>query len=282
MISLIVATVGRVEELGRLLASLEAQTSGDFEVIVVDQNPDGRLLPLLAGHPRLPLRHLRSEPGLSRARNAGLRAARGDLLAIPDDDCWYPPGLLSSVGAWFGAHPAFALLSAAVRTASGAPSGPRSPARSCPCNRTNVWRCAVSTALFLRRKVADSIGEFDESLGVGSPSIYQSGEETDYILRALARGFAMWYEASLIVHHPPLDAIARLRRTSYPFALGTGRVLRLHGYGLGTVGAHLARSLGGAALSLCRGQFDRALVYTLRGAGQLAGYVSAPHRGATS
>jgi glycosyltransferase involved in cell wall biosynthesis len=100
MISLLVATLGRVDELNRLLASLENQDAG-FEVLVVDQNPDDRLAPVLAAHSRLAARHLRSERGLSRARNVGLRAAQGDLIAIPDDDCWYPAGLLARVEEWF-------------------------------------------------------------------------------------------------------------------------------------------------------------------------------------
>ena len=43
MISLIVATKDRVAELGRLLGSLENQVYREFEVIIVDQNPDDRL-----------------------------------------------------------------------------------------------------------------------------------------------------------------------------------------------------------------------------------------------
>jgi hypothetical protein len=137
-----------------------------------------------------------------------------------------------------------------------------------------VWMCAVSTALFMRRTVTDAVGGFNESIGVGASTPYQSGEETDYVLRAFEHGFEMWFEASLTIHHPPLDSMARLRKTTYPFALGTGRILRMHGYPLHQVGAHLARSLGGVAVSLCRGQLDRAVVYALRGAGQFAGYIS--------
>jgi glycosyltransferase involved in cell wall biosynthesis len=274
VISLIVATMNRVDELDRLLVSLEQQSCCDFELIVVDQNPDGRLVPLLANHHRLDIRHLRSERGLSRARNVGLRAARGELIAIPDDDCWYPPNLLAAVTSWFDSHPTFGLLGTTLRTEEDQPSGPRSPAASCAVTRTNVWRCAVSTALFMRRAVVDAVGEFDEMIGVGARSPYQSGEETDYILRAFEHEFGMWYESSLSVQHPPLHSIARLKKTSYPFALGTGRLLRRHRYPLHQVGAHLARSFGGAAVSLCRGKLDRALVYALRGAGQLAGYVS--------
>jgi GT2 family glycosyltransferase len=274
VISLIVATIHRVDELDRLLISLEQQSTKDFEVIVVDQNPDDRLVPLLRAHDRLAIRHLRSGRGLSRARNVGLSAARGEFIAIPDDDCWYPADLLAAITAWFDAHPRFGLLGTAVRTADNLPSGPRSPAVSCGCTKSNVWKCAVSTALFMRRAVTIVLGGFDENIGVGAASPYQSGEETDYVLRAFEHGFEMWYEPSLTVHHPPLDSIARLRKTTYPFALGTGRVLRMHGYPLHEVGAHLARSFGGVAVSLCCGELNRAVVYALRGAGQLAGYIS--------
>jgi glycosyltransferase involved in cell wall biosynthesis len=110
MISLIVATLNRVTELERLLNSLEAQSYRDFEVLVVDQNPDERLLPVLDAHDGLTIRHLRSQRGLSRARNVGLRVAGGDIISIPDDDCWYPPDLLRNLTEWFEAHPEYDVL----------------------------------------------------------------------------------------------------------------------------------------------------------------------------
>ena len=45
--SLIVATLNRTDELGTLLESLNRQDHRDFEVIVIDQNADQRLVPLL-------------------------------------------------------------------------------------------------------------------------------------------------------------------------------------------------------------------------------------------
>lgn len=274
MISLIVATVNRLAELDRLLCSLEDQSCRDFEVIVVDQNPDDRLVPVLSRHACLVIRHLRSERGLSRARNAGLRVARGEIIAIPDDDCWYPKDLLASVTEWFESHSGFGLLGMALRTAEHKRSGPNTPATARRCTKSNVWGCGMSPALFMRRLVSTAVGDFNEDIGVGASSAYQSGEETDYILRAFEHGFQMWFEPSLTVHHPPTYSIERLKKATYPYALGTGWVLRIHNFPLHQVGGRLIRSLGGAAVSLCQGDLAKAQVYMLRGAGQLVGYIS--------
>lgn len=276
MVSLIVATVNRVVEVDRLLTSLDGQTYKEFEVIIVDQNQDERLAPLFARHPGLVIKHLRSHPGLSRARNAGLRAATGDIIAIPDDDCWYPEQLLAQVTGWFTSHPEFGIFNVVKRSAENQPVGPRWPVTARKCTRADVWRCAISSAIFMRRSVCDAVGCFNEDLGVGAASKYQSGEETDYVLRALEHGFQMWYEPSLTVHHPPLDSVDRLRRNAYPFALGAGYVLRVHDYPLHVVAGQVVRSLGGATVSLFRGDLARAHAYLLRGAGQLVGYLSGP------
>ncbi|MGD0790749.1 MAG: glycosyltransferase family A protein [Terriglobales bacterium] len=274
MISLIVATINRVAELDRLLSSLDEQSYRDFEVIVVDQNSDHRLAPLLSAHNGLAICHLQSERGLSRARNVGLRVAQGDILAIPDDDCWYPQHLLASVAAWFESHSGFGLLGTTLRDAENKTSGSSFPAKSRRCTKGDIWRCVTSGTLFMRRSVSAAVGGFNEDFGVGAPSEYQGAEEKDYVMRALKNGFQMWYEASLTVHHPPINSIERLRKTTYSYALSEGRVQRMHHYPLHRLGGHLIRSLGGAAVSLCHGDLARTRVYVLRGAGQLVGYVS--------
>jgi glycosyltransferase involved in cell wall biosynthesis len=277
MISLIVATLNRVTELERLLQSLEDQTYRDFEVLVVDQNPDERLVPVLALHAGLAIRHLRSERGLSRARNVGLRAARGEILAIPDDDCWYPEGLLGTVAEWFESHAEFGLLFTALRTAENTLSGPRTPAMARRCVKSDVSTClAASAALFMRRSVMIAVGGFNEYLGIGAASKYQAAEERDYVLRAHQKGFEFWYEPAFTVHHPPFGSIERLKKTTYTYALSEGCMQRMYSYPLHKVGSDLIRSFGGAAVRLCQGDLFNASVYMLRGTGQLIGYISGP------
>ena len=98
--SLILATVGRTVELNRLFDSLLVQTFHDFEVIVVDQNQDERLMPIVhrARCLGLAIRHVHYfPPNLALARNAGIAQARGQWLGFPDDDCWYEPHTLEQI-----------------------------------------------------------------------------------------------------------------------------------------------------------------------------------------
>ncbi|HZN95367.1 MAG TPA: glycosyltransferase family 2 protein, partial [Myxococcales bacterium] len=99
-ISLVVATFNRAPLLARLLQQLDAQTlpPSQFEVVVVD---DGSKEPV-AGHldglsVRYPLRVLRqANAGVAKARHQGVLQARGEILAIVDDDMQVPPEFLKA------------------------------------------------------------------------------------------------------------------------------------------------------------------------------------------
>src|SRR5687768_2332931 len=95
LFSLIVPTLNRREEVQRLLASIEAQSSRNFEVIIVDQNLNDLLDAVCRDFAsRMPLKHLKVESrGAARARNHGLGVAKGAIINFPDDDCEFTPGL---------------------------------------------------------------------------------------------------------------------------------------------------------------------------------------------
>ena len=270
--SLIVATINRVEELDRLLSSLGRQTYRDFEVIVVDQNPDDRLLPVLEKHTQLSIRRLLSERGLSRARNVALRVAGGEIVTFPDDDCWYPDELLATVTEWLEAHPQYGALFTATRTADGELMTPKWAPASGPCTRKSVLYSVVSFTGFIRRKVISAIGLFDERIGVGSASPYQSGEDIDYFIRPLEAGFRMWYEPAYTVYHPRFQSLDRLRQRAYGYALGIGYVLRKHKYTWWDLWKTWCRSFAGAILHFCKGDLGWAQVYWRRAAGLFHGY----------
>jgi glycosyltransferase involved in cell wall biosynthesis len=189
---LVVATVGRTDELGRLLDSLAAQDYERLRVVVVDQNDDERLAPILAGR-ALQLEHVRSVRGLSRARNAGLGLVEGDVVAFPDDDCTYPAGLLDEIARRFVADEELGGITGRVEDESGASSASWQR-DAADLDRENVWNRANSATLFLRRSVVERVGTFDERLGIGSGEPWSSSEEIDYVVRAIDAGARIAYD----------------------------------------------------------------------------------------
>jgi glycosyltransferase involved in cell wall biosynthesis len=229
--SLIVATLGRTNELESLLQSLATQTYLGFECIIVDQNSDRRVKDIADRWKQiLNLRVVDSAPGLSRARNVGMKGARGDVLAFPDDDCWYNPPLLASVSSWFDKHHEFGILTVGSEDLDGVPSGNRWIQNRCEIRASNVFRTTFSSTIFVRRAAAIQGELFDESIGVGSGTGFGSGEETDYILGLLAIGVRGHFDRTWHVGHPKRDMlsghVSESRATSY--GRGMGYVLQKH------------------------------------------------------
>lgn len=233
MFSLILATYGRVDEIGRLMDSLERQTFRDFELIVADQNLDQRVLPYVerARRSGWAVQHLRlAQPNLSAARNAGARAATREWMAIPDDDCWYEPDTLERVAR---------RLSEAASVDGLAIHWQEQVHRVAPEAdtplRLETWRHfqgsdASSITLFLRTATVLSVGGFDERLGVGQ--WYGAGEETDLVLALLANGACIERLPAARVHHDfgprPFVSLAAEFRQSRGRARGWGALCAKH------------------------------------------------------
>jgi glycosyltransferase involved in cell wall biosynthesis len=270
--SLIVATLGRTEPLVRLLESLSRQTSTGFEVIVVDQNPEGFLsaaiLPFLS---RLTIVVIRSERGLARARNAGLRHASGSIVGFPDDDCWYDTGAVEQCLEIFSAPAAPDGITGICLDEKGEQSAGTFDSDAGPLTRQNVWRRANSTTTFCRTAVATAIGGFDESLGLGSGTRWGSGEETDLLIRALDHGFRFEYHPEFVIRHPQVNAPsaknARLR--ALPYARGFARVLKKHKYPLSDCTASVVRPALGAVFYMATGRLSRACLAFWTSVGRL-------------
>ena len=160
-------------------------------------------------------------PGLSRARNAGVRAARAPVIAFLDDDARAGPGWLEALG------PAFADAQVA------AAGGPIELTWTCP--RPPWWtpeldyfvqgRCdygarprhlqfpqvLYGSNLAVRRAVFAELGLFRESLGRAGPNLI-SGEEVELELRIYRAGFAVAYQPAAVVTHL---AVARRATPQY-------------------------------------------------------------------
>ena len=276
--SLIVCTVTRTAELEAFLGSLAAQKQPPaFEVIVVDQNPDDRLAPLLDRcRGRFPVRRLRSEIGLSRARNVGLAAASGDIVAIPDDDCTYPPDLLHRLAAYFDANPGCDGVSTLVTDRDGSFSAGGYMAGSpLAIDRGNIWRTAVSPSIFVRRSAVGEV-RFDETLGVGSGTVYGSGEESDFLLQLLEHHRRLDYRPEFVVHLPCFHGPWRAERGRL-YGNGMGRVLRKHRYPAWRAMFYASLQLVRAVQFLLKLNPSRSRFHLAMALGRLHGYFHVRH-----
>lgn len=231
MLSVIVVTVDRPREVERLLLSLTQQTCRDFEVILMHA-PGLPAATVAAMTGKFPGLHIRAFPTpdtcLSRSRNAALPHIRGDCFAIADDDCVYTPEVVARVLATFREHPELGvLMGTPLSLDPGALPAGDAPV---PLPRWRLFTSCPSYVQFYRTAVTAVVDGFDESLGVGSGTPWQSGEETDFALRAVDAGFAAARVPSVVILHPSaLPAGTALRRKLSGYARGRMRLLRKHG-----------------------------------------------------
>ena len=223
MFSLVVCTVDRFDRLERLFQSLRAQTCRDFEVVLVDQNPDDRLVPVIENYrSSFPINHLRSPKGLSLARNRGLAVSGGAYVGFPDDDCWYRPETLADVASKFRRHGELCVVTGRTVDASDKPSLSPSGNLEVDVDRKNYLSCGNSNSIFVTRQLLDVIGGFDERLGVGAVTPFQSGEEAESGRRRKVRAIFSGYRGSsrsgrrrcdLVSRHTRGEIRSRLRRS---------------------------------------------------------------------
>jgi glycosyltransferase involved in cell wall biosynthesis len=281
LISLVTCTLGRKDKLLRLLDSLQRQETAQFELILVDQNAPGFLDAELEPFKSLfTIEHLHTPRGLSLGRNLGLQQARGRLVAFPDDDCWYRPLTLHQVVGLFDSHTALDFVTG--RTFDAANISSLSPTLDVAARigRKNYLVCGNSNTIFARTAAVRRIGGFDEHLGVGAATPFQSGEESDLLLSAIAADMQLAYFPELIVHHDQVDksnAVAYVERAG-KYGTGYGAILRKHDFGIGYLCLRVLRSAARSVLHALQLQWTEARYKRSWALGIWSGYWLWPRR----
>lgn len=184
--------------LARAVGAILGQTySGPLECLVVfDQSkPDQGLA---SDHPDRTVRVLSNTrvAGLAGARNSGILAASGDLVAFcDDDDVWHPDKLARQVGtlghAWTSVTGI--VINYGDRRVERIPSRTSFTQENLVRNR--LMEAHPSTVLMLRSALLERIGLVDEEI----PGSY--GEDFDLILRAIQAGPVAVVEEALVDVH---------------------------------------------------------------------------------
>ncbi len=272
-ISLVVPTFGRTDELHRLLVTLVEQTVPHFEVIIVDQNEDRRIEPILKSFTdQLSIEWIRTDKsGASRARNIGAEFASAPLLTFPDDDSWYPETLVEDILDFFEQHPDWDALSVRATNGQGQNAVTRWHNQSGTVTRLNEMNRSVEFGMVFKTSVFQELGGYDNQLGPGANTRLGAHEGSDLNIRALKGGYSIYYRADLKVHHP-VNVEPENPKKARSYARGMGWVHGKYGLPLWFEIYLWMRSVGGILYSVILRDWQRVRFYRATLLGRIEGW----------
>lgn len=257
-VTVVVPTCGRPDILRRSIEALTSLHYPNYELLVVDNMPHlpataETVAASAASDPRV--RYL-AEPrrGVSHARNRGLAAARGEIVAFADDDVVVEPEWLTALVAgfvddqvagvtgmvlaseletppqlWIEQYGGFGKGCARRRfehTGFDVEEGDErehvaAAQRSLYPYSPGIFGTGANMAF--RTDVVRRLGGFDSRLGSGVAT--RSGEDIDLLLRVILDGKAIMYEPAAVVWHRHKRDRRALRRTMYAYGVGLSAVI---------------------------------------------------------
>ncbi|MET4322923.1 glycosyltransferase [Bradyrhizobium sp. RT5a] len=226
-ISVVICTRDRPQVLKRCLDSF-GPIMGDLrEIIVVDNAPtSGDVAEIAKG--RVNVRYVaEGRQGLSIARNTGMRAATGSIIAFTDDDVMVHRKWAKRIRAAFSSPEILSVtglvLPAELRTTSQLAFEIELGGfgRGLQCQRFRdqvfrpmipfgppVWHVGAGANMAIRRSALQAVGGFDERLGAGAAGC---SEDSEYWYRVLAAGYDCYYDPAIVVYHEHRHSPAQLK-----------------------------------------------------------------------
>ena len=222
-VSVVIPTYDRGRVVGEAIDSALAQSHRHLEVIVVDDGSTDDTAARVGRRRHRRVRYLRRpHAGVSSARNAGIAAATGDLVAFLDsDDLWKPDKLEAEVAALAG-YPSTGGVFSDLEKHEGATFVPsfmrrtrvfsrRLAERAYPdgllLSSRALYLCLLqevpikTPALTVRRSALARVGGFDER--------WTSSEDREFLLRFARRESLLYLDRPLAVIRVSTDSLRR-------------------------------------------------------------------------
>jgi glycosyltransferase involved in cell wall biosynthesis len=222
-VSLVICTYNRCAMLLKTLESVAASEmppSVDWEVVVVDNNSVDQTRAAVeefaARHPGCFRYVFETKQGLSNARNAGILAARGEVVAFTDDDVIVDAAWLQNLtrclfdGAWAGSGGRVLPLQSVVLPRWLSLDGPYALGGVVAAlfdegqEPKKLRESPYGANMAFRKEVFERHGYFRPDLG-RRPGSLISNEDTEFGKRLTAAGERLSYQPSAIVYHPILE-----------------------------------------------------------------------------
>jgi len=254
-ISVVICTHNRAENLRTVLQSisiLESPPDCSWELIIVDNNSRDHTREVVQGFVQSSTVKtsyiFEKQQGLCYARNAGVKAAIGEIVAFTDDDVTLDKRWLWSIKETFNRFDCIGVGGKIVpvwdceKPSWLALEGPFKPMDVLVSYDLGSNHCIIEQkhvppvgANFAFRKVAfEKYGFFRTDLGRMGSSLLL-GEDTEFVRRLMSHGETIVYDPHAIVYHPVEEH--RLRKSYFQsWYFGYGRSwVRMHGVANGFV-----------------------------------------------
>lgn len=221
-VSVVICTIDGGESALRTIEAVLAGSHQNVEVILVNNRPDSSTLePLLAEHfagERRVKSVSEQRPGLSNARNAGLAAATGEIVAFTDDDVVPDGNWLACLLDTFEREPEADCVTGLIlplkletdaqlllERFAGFAKGFEAESFNLRDHRADrlfpyaAGRFGSGANIAVRTAAMRTVGGFDRALGTGTPAL--GGEDLDLFIRLLLNGRTISYDPRAVVWH---------------------------------------------------------------------------------
>jgi len=229
--SVVVCTRNRPDALQRCLAALGRLSQTPQQTLVVDNGQGGGSTAEVVRSFGVDYAH-EPEPGLDRARNHGIAASTGEIIAFTDDDVEVEVDWLARLAGCFR-DPLTAAATGLVLPARLDTDGqcmfekyagfvrrfePRvlDGAYDVP---TSAGSAGAGASMAFRRDFLEEIGGFAEVLDAGMPT--RTGGDTAALYRVLRRGRRIRYEPRAIAFHTHRESVAAVQEAVRGYGTGT-------------------------------------------------------------
>lgn len=230
-----ITTVGRWDHIFQLLDDLAAQTYPPHMVaIAYDDNEDaaaGLQRVMQDFSHRLTIRTVVKHGGSTAGHNTAvsLLSDEIDWVYLLTDNCRLEPDLLQRLAP----HCVPPATLCAMRLVDADGNRNKVPPPGTPFTRRNAWS-AVVPAMVISHEHYAAIGGFDTTIGSGSQSPWQSGDETDLVLKlSMLEDFSVrWIPDIVVTGHTDFTHLTpeERRRKLRNYGRGTGYMFRRWNY----------------------------------------------------
>lgn len=229
ILSIIVATKGRLKEVGDLINSIKYSNNELIEVIIVDQNVSDDLAKLIAVYDgELTIKHIKTEArGASNARNIGIQHSVGQYFCFPDDDCKFMEDTID-VALYKIKH--YDVIFGKCVDETGKDSVINFAKGDHNLTLQHHENMFVEATMFAKKEIMLDFS-YDENLGVGT--FHGAEEAYDLILRLLYDGKKLAYSQDIVFYHPNKilnhSSFAEIRRV-FSYRCGFAKLCFKHNF----------------------------------------------------